>query len=66
MHWPDLRVTLDTQEDYIVLTKIFGKLYPFNPNFSAEDVVELLHQHPEWVAINSHVEHRHLPRPTVS
>lgn len=62
MRWPDLRVTLDTQEDYIVLAKIFEKLYPLNSDFSAEDVVELLHQHPEWVAMNSHVEHHHLPR----
>lgn len=62
MNWPDLRVTLDTQEDYIVLTKIFEKLHPLNPDFSAEDVVELLHQHPEWVAINSHIKHRHLSR----
>lgn len=63
MHRPDLRVTLDTQEDYIVLTKIFEKLHPLNPDFSAEDVVELMWRHPEWVAINSQIEHRHLPRP---
>lgn len=62
MHRPDLRVTLDTQEDYIVLTKIIEKLHPLNPDFSAEDVVELLHQHPEWVSINSHIKHRHLSR----
>lgn len=63
MHWPDLRVTLDTKEDYLVLTKIFEELYPQNPDFSAEDVVELMRRHPEWVAINSQIKHRHLPRP---
>ena len=62
MSWPDLRVTLDTKEDYLVLTKIFEELYPKNPDFSAGDVVSLMRQHPEWVAINSQVEHRHLPR----
>lgn len=62
MNWPDLRVTLDTKEDYLVLTKIFEELYPKDSDFSAEDVVELLHQHPEWVAINSQIKHRHLSR----
>lgn len=63
IRWPDLRVTLDTEADYQVLAKIFEKLYPLNPDFSAEDVVELMRRHPEWVAINSQIEHRHLPRP---
>lgn len=62
MYWPDLRVTLDTKEDYLVLTKIFEELYPKNSDFSAEDVVELMRRHPEWAAINSQINHRHLPR----
>lgn len=66
MYWPDLRVTLDTREDYIVLTKIFKELYPLNPDFSAGDVIGLMRQHPEWVAINSQIKHRHLPRLTAS
>lgn len=66
MFWPDLRVTLDTKEDYLVLTKIYEEFYPKNPDFSAEDVVELMRQHPEWVAINSQVKHRYLPRPNAS
>ena len=66
LYWPDLRVTLDTREDYMVLTKIFQELYPLNPDFSAEDVVDLMRYHPEWVAINSQIQHRHLPRPTAS
>lgn len=66
IYWPDLRATLDTREDYLVITKIFEELYPKNPDFSAEDVVGLMRRHPEWVAINSQIRHRHLPRPTVS
>lgn len=66
MFWPDLRVTLDTKEDYLVLTKIFEKLYPENSDFSAKDVVELMRQHPEWITINSQIKHRHLPRLTTS
>lgn len=62
MFWPDLRVTLDTREDYIVLTKIIKELYPLNPDFSVENVVDLLKCHPEWVAINNQIKHRYLPR----
>lgn len=58
MFWPDLRVTLDTREDYIVLTKIFEKLYQVNPDFSAEDVVDFLRHHPEIVRINSEVKQK--------
>jgi spore coat polysaccharide biosynthesis protein SpsF len=66
MNWPDLRVTLDTKEDYLVLTKLFEELYPKNSDFSAEEVVSLMRRHPEWVAINSQIKHRHVPRPTTA
>lgn len=55
MFWPDLRVTLDTKKDYHVLSQIFDHLYPVNPDFSAEDVVDFLRQRPEIVRINSEV-----------
>lgn len=58
MFWPDLRVTLDTKEDYNVLCKVFEKLYPMNPDFSAEDVVDFLRLHPEIVRINSEVKQK--------
>lgn len=55
MFWPDLRVTLDTKEDYQVLSSVFNNLYPANPDFSAENVVEFLRNHPEIVRINSKI-----------
>jgi len=58
MFWPDLRVTLDTKEDYQVLSEIFDHLYPVNPDFSAEDVVDFLLNHPEIVRINSEVKQK--------
>lgn len=58
MFWPDLRVTLDTREDYNVLGQIFEQLYPINPDFSAEDVVDFLRLHPEIVQINSEVKQK--------
>lgn len=56
MFWPDLRVTLDTKEDYQLLCEVFGHFYPENPDFSANDVVDFLRLHPEVVAINAQVK----------
>ena len=58
MFWPDLRVTLDTKEDYRVLSEIFDHLYPVNPDFSAEDIVDFLRRHPGIVRINSEVKQK--------
>ena len=60
MFWPDLRVTLDTKEDYLVLSEIFDHFYPVNPDFSAEDIVDFLRCHPEIVRINSDVKQKNL------
>lgn len=56
MFWPDLRVTLDTKEDYQLLSELFDHFYPENPDFSANDVVDFLRRHPELVAINARVK----------
>jgi len=47
MHNPDLEITLDTQEDYEMIRKIYDKLYHDNNDFKAEDVVDLLLVQPE-------------------
>lgn len=58
MDWPELAVTLDEKEDYLLINKIFENLYPKNPNFSAEDVVDLLRSDSELVNINSHIKRK--------
>lgn len=65
MNQPDLRLTLDTKEDYCLLEKIFEKLYPEDSDFSAEDAVNLIRRHPDWAAVNREIKHRHLPRPAI-
>ncbi len=55
MFWPELEVTLDTKEDYELISKIQDKLYPNNPDFSAQDVVDLLRKEPELQKINKHI-----------
>ena len=58
MRRPELRVTLDTKEDYELLNAIFEKLLPQNPDFSAEDVVHLLNVEPSLAALNAEVKQK--------
>ena len=42
LYAPDIRVTLDTIEDYVFLCMLFNYLYPKNKYFNAYDIVNLL------------------------
>ena len=53
LHWPHLRVTLDTREDYEVLNKIFTHFRSID--FTAEDIIWLMRSTPNWQAINKDV-----------
>jgi len=55
MRWPELRLTLDTKEDYELISAIFDALYAKNPDFFAEDVVRFLRMRPDFVAINADI-----------
>lgn len=55
IHWPELGLTLDEFKDYELLKKIIEHFEPVDPLFSCLDVVRLLRQMPEWVAINQSV-----------
>ncbi|OHB70604.1 MAG: acylneuraminate cytidylyltransferase [Planctomycetes bacterium RBG_16_43_13] len=54
------RWTVDTPEDFELIKKILENLYPVNPKFSLEDVLNLLKSYPEWSNINAHVEQKKL------
>lgn len=47
---PDIRVTLDTEEDYALLCAVFEFLYRRNPVFGVDDVVRLFKRMP-WLAL---------------
>ncbi len=55
MYWPELRLTLDTAEDYALISAVFDELYPKDPDFSAEDVVAFLKIRPDLVALNTSI-----------
>lgn len=55
-HEPNLhqeRWTLDFQADYELLRSLFEALYPVNPLFGMEDIIEYLDAHPELRRINA-------------
>ena len=58
MLWPELRLTLDTAEDYELISAVYNELYPKDIDFSADDVVAFLKGRPELVAINSEVKQK--------
>lgn len=47
------RFTIDYQADYNFIEQVFLELYPENPRFSCEDIVDLLERKPELYRINS-------------
>ena len=55
---PQLRVTLDEENDYTVIAKVFETLHPRNPDFSAEDVVAFLTSHPDIAVLNTSVRQK--------
>ncbi len=55
LYAPDIRITLDTEEDYALLCAVFDYLYPKNKYFNANDVVNLFKKKPWLKLINKKV-----------
>lgn len=47
------RFTIDYQADYEFIKAVFEELYPAKPNFSCEDILELLGKRPDIYQINA-------------
>lgn len=47
------RFTIDYKEDYDFIERVYNELYPKNPMFSLNDILNLLEEKPEIMAINS-------------
>ncbi len=52
------RWTLDTEEDWMLISKIYGHLYSDGQIFSTEQVLGLLGQYPEFVLLNADVKQK--------
>ena len=55
LYAPDIRVTLDTEEDYALLCAVYDYLYPKNEYFSAYDIVNLFNEKPWLKLINKKI-----------
>lgn len=53
---PDIRITLDTEEDFELLKRIL--LHFKNFNFKSEDVITFLDQNPNLLEINRHIKQK--------
>jgi len=57
---PELRLTVDTQEDFNLVREIFKNLYCEENLFHTEDIIDFLDSHPELLSINAHVSQKKL------
>jgi spore coat polysaccharide biosynthesis protein SpsF len=55
LYAPDIRVTLDTEEDYALLCALYDYLYPKNKYFNAYDIVNLFNQKPWLKLVNKKI-----------
>jgi spore coat polysaccharide biosynthesis protein SpsF len=52
----DLRWTVDNADDLAFVTQVYDALFPENPGFEYQDVLELLMEHPEWNRTEAHAK----------
>lgn len=55
-HYPELRITLDTEEDYVLLCNVADHFSTID--VSSSDVIQYLLAHPEVVLLNAHIEQK--------
>jgi len=58
LHAPDIRITLDTEQDYALLCAVFDYLYSENEFFGTEDIIKLFRGKPWLKTINKNVAHK--------
>ena len=54
----DLRLTVDTPEDFELVTRVYEALYPGKPDFGLADLATLFAARPDLRAINQHVRQK--------
>jgi len=58
LRYPELGLTLDEHEDFLLLKKITETLFPVNPTFNLKNIINLLDSNPNWKKINSHISRK--------
>jgi len=62
LHQPDMRMTLDYQEDYEFFKEVFNHLYTEGSFFSLKEIIRLLKNHPEIARINEKMQEKYKQR----
>lgn len=57
---PDLRLCVDTQEDFDLIAAIYSELYREGEIINIRDVIALIDSKPELAQINAHIEQKHV------
>ncbi len=60
LSFPDIRITIDTNEDYALLCAVFDFLYYENEFFNLKDIINLFNKKPWLRLINEKVEQKKL------
>lgn len=47
------RLTVDTAEDFSLIRKLLESLYPHNPNFTLDDILQELKTNPDWMLFDN-------------
>jgi spore coat polysaccharide biosynthesis protein SpsF len=53
-----MRWTVDTPDDYRLVSLIYDALWATKPEFDFEDILEILAQNPGWSDINRHIRQK--------
>lgn len=56
---PDLRITMDTQEDYEVIKTVYKKLYARNPAFTTKNIIDLMREDVSIGMLNKEIRQKH-------
>ena len=51
----DLRITIDYQEDFELISNILAALYPMKHDFHLQDILDIVKANPNWPKINAHI-----------
>jgi spore coat polysaccharide biosynthesis protein SpsF len=57
---PDIRLTVDTEEDLALVREIFQRLYREGQIFYTEDIIDLLERQPELLYINAGIRQKEM------
>lgn len=55
---PDLRLTVDTKEDFELINEVYTRLYPAKPDFLLSDIIQLIENTPHLKELNKHIQQK--------